>query len=220
MKKTALIIGATGLVGRQLLHFLLDDTHFEKVKTFSRRSLNISHPKHMEFIVDFENIDKWKKDLKGDVLFSALGTTLKQAGGKAEQYKVDYTYQFEVAKASAENGVSQFVLVSSLGANPRSKIFYSRMKGELDEAVRALPFNTIFIVRPSALKGERDEKRKGEEVMIKATGWFTRWLPFLKKYKPIEAESVAKAMINISLKDYSGHYKIADNKMLFEIAKL
>ena len=138
--KTAVVIGATGLVGSELVALLLADSRFETVKVFVRRSTGRQHPKLEEHLVNFDAVETWKEQLTGDVLFSAMGTTLKQAGSKDAQYKIDYTYQYNVAKAAAENGVPQYVLISSAGASPKSRIFYSRMKGELEESVKKLTF--------------------------------------------------------------------------------
>ena len=124
----------------------------------------MQHAKLQERIVNFDAVPEWKALLTGDVLFSSLGTTLKQAGSKEAQYKVDFTYQYNIAKAAADNGVSQYVLVSSAGASPQSRIFYSRMKGELEEAVKTFSFPHITILQPGILQGERDEFRLGERI--------------------------------------------------------
>jgi len=219
MKKTAIIIGATGLVGKQLLRLLLVDREYQKIKVFTRRTVEIENEKLQEFIVDFDDFKSWKKDIKGDVLFSCLGTTIKKAGSKENQYKVDYTYQFTVAEAAAEYGAKQLVLISSLGANPKSSIFYSRIKGELDEAVKKLRFKRVSVFRPSALVGNRQEERAGEKVMIKITGFFTKIFPFLKKYKPIDATIVAKAMVNIVERQDNQKYVIYNNIEIFNLAE-
>lgn len=195
MKKTAIVVGATGLVGSSLLEQLLEDESYTKVKVFHRRSTGIEHPRLLEQIVDFDRIETWKKQITGDVLFSAMGTTIKKAGSKEAQYKIDYTYQYETAKAAAENKVGIYVLVSSSGANAGSRIFYSRMKGELDEAVMKLPFRKIIIMRPSILAGKRNEKRKGENIGLAIAKVLTK-IPGLRKYRPIKGETVAGAMIN------------------------
>lgn len=218
MKKTALVLGATGLVGSQLVSLLIEDGDFAEIKVFGRRSLGIENQKIKEHIVDFDHPESWKADLNGDVLFSSLGTTIKKAGTKDNQYRVDFTYQYEVAKAASENKVPTFVLVSSLGANPRSSIFYPRIKGELDEAVKQLNFNSLYILRPSALVGDRQEERVGESVMIKVTSVACKIFPFLKKYQPIPAETVAAAMINFSKQPKNGQIKVIDNPDIFPAA--
>lgn len=194
--KTAIVIGATGLVGSFITLNLLDDIRYEKVKVFVRNSLGIKHQKLEENIVDFDKLDEWKNKLTGDEIFSALGTTIKKAGSKENQYKIDFTYQYGVAKAASENKVRSYLLVSSLGANYKSGNFYLRMKGNLDEKVQQLNFEKIRLFRPSILVGLRSEKRLGESLGIKIAGIVTSIIPALKKYKPIYASKVAEAMIN------------------------
>lgn len=193
--KTAIVIGATGLVGSFITLKLLEDDRYEKVKVFVRNSLEINHPKLEENIVNFEKLGEWKSKITGDEIFSALGTTIKKAGSKENQYKIDFTYQYEIAKAAAENKVRSHFLVSSLGANYKSGNFYLRMKGTLDEKVQQLDFEIIRIFRPSILVGVRSEKRLGELLGIKIAGIVTSIIPALKKYKPIFASKVAEAMI-------------------------
>ncbi|HBX67596.1 MAG TPA: NADH-quinone oxidoreductase subunit F, partial [Balneolaceae bacterium] len=182
MNKTAIVIGATGLVGSHLLNQLLEDDRYQKVKVFHRRSTGIEHEKLEEHIINFDDIDSWKSRLTGDELYSALGTTIKKAGSQEAQYTIDYTYQYETAKAAAENGVNKYSLCSSTGADSSSKVFYSRLKGELDDAVKKLPFEVITIMRPSILAGERDESRLGESIGMFFMKIFTK-IPGLKKYR-------------------------------------
>jgi uncharacterized protein YbjT (DUF2867 family) len=195
MKKRALILGATGLVGGHLVKLLLDDDRYERLTVFVRRSPGILHPKLTEHIVDFDNPEAWEGLVTGDDLFSCLGTTIKKAGSQDAQHRIDYTYQYRTAKAAAEKGVTTYVLVSSSGANPHSRIFYSRIKGELDRDVRGLPFRTISILKPSVLMGEREEKRTGESLGVFLGKILIPLIPPLRKYRPIPAETVAKAMI-------------------------
>ena len=123
MGKTALIIGATGLVGNHLLKQMLEDDHYDLVKIFTRRSTGISHSTLDEIIIDFNDLTAVAEKVRGDVFFSCLGTTIKQAGSQKAQYKVDFTYQYEFAKLAKENGVSSYFLVSSTGANSSSAFF-------------------------------------------------------------------------------------------------
>lgn len=192
--KTACILGATGLVGNELLSQLLANNEFEKIKVFIRKEIELNHPKLEKFLINFDDTNSWKGLVTGDVLFSAFGTTIKKAGSKDAQYKVDYTYQHEFAKAAAENGVKNYVLVSSAGANFKSIFFYSKIKGELECAVKLLPFSHISILRPSILVGERKETRIGEKVGIVLMNSLS-FIPFLKKYTPIKVSSVAKGMM-------------------------
>ena len=192
--KTALLLGATGLVGSQLLDLLLKDSSFSKVRVLSRRSTGFSHEKLEEILIDFERPEDWADKVLGDVLFSAFGTTLKNAGSKEAQYKIDYHYQYLVARLAAENGVLNCVLVSSPGAKPESKLFYNRMKGELDRDIAKLGFDRLVIIQPSILFGNRKEKRAGENAGI-IIGQLLSWIPGIRKYRPISGQTVAKAMI-------------------------
>lgn len=212
--KTAIVIGATGLIGRLLTTKLLNDDHYQVVKIFVRRPSEFNHPKLQEYIVDFENIDNWKNHLVGDELFSALGTTIKRAGSKKAQYNIDFNYQFNVAKSAALNGVKNYFLVSSLGANSRSKNFYLKMKGELDEKIQQLNFEKVRIFRPSILVGKRSEKRFGENLGIQFAGIITKLIPALKKYRPISAEMVAEAMIK------SANQNLTDKIVIYESDKI
>lgn len=205
MNKTAIVIGATGLVGSHVLKQLLEDDRYVSVRVFHRRSTGVKHSKLEEHIVDFENMDEWKHLLTGNELYSALGTTIKQAGSQEKQYTIDFTYQYETAKAAAENGVAKFSLVSSAGANAESRAFYTKLKGELDEAVKELPFKVITILRPSFLDGDRSDSRLGETIGIFMARIFTK-IPGLKKYQPIFAGKVAEGMINSLHKCPEGYH--------------
>jgi uncharacterized protein YbjT (DUF2867 family) len=215
--KTAIVIGATGLVGGSLVELLLKDSRFEKVKLLVRRSIGITNNKLEEHIVDFDEPDKWKKLVTGDVLYSAMGTTLRTAGSKEAQYKIDYTYQYQVAKTAAANGVKQYILISSAGATPDSKIFYSKMKGELERDIQKLPFDTIHIIRPGILAGERKEVRTGEKLGVGIMNVLSL-VPGLGKLKPIQGEEVARAMVNATFKLVVGihSYTLGD---VFKLAK-
>jgi uncharacterized protein YbjT (DUF2867 family) len=202
MKLTANVIGATGLVGKQLVQLLLENESFEKVRIFVRRDSGLQHPKLEQQIVDFRNEKTWAGELTGDVLFSALGTTLKQAGGKEKEYEVDFTFNLNFARKAKENGIENYVLVSSIGANAKSRIFYTRMKGKLDEAVAKLGFKNLAILRPSSLTGNRKEKRPAEIISIPVLRFLTRFI--LKKYRPIKDKTVAIAMLNAVLQPNPG----------------
>lgn len=190
----ALIIGATGLVGSNLVDLLLKDAAYSQVVVFVRRTTGINHPKLTEYIVDFDRSDDWSDKLQGDVLFSAMGTTIKRAESQAAQYRVDYDYQYNTARLAAANGVANYVLVSAMNANPRSPIFYSQMKGKLEIAVQKLPFRTITLIRPGLLYGERDHSRFGEEMMYTIISGLNK-IGLLRKMRPIHGREVAQAMI-------------------------
>lgn len=216
--KTALVIGATGLIGKSLVNKLLVDDRYQRVKIFVRRTLSLSNPKIEEYIVDFGNIGAWKNQIAGDDFFSAMGTKIKKAGSKEAQYKIDVTYQYEFAKAAAENGVRGYFLVSSVGANARSKLFYTRIKGELEEKVHSLSFNKIRIFRPSLLLGVRDEKRFGEKAAKNILKIIVPIFPFLKNQRPIEGVKVAKAMIVSANKVEKDRIRIYELDEIFELA--
>ncbi len=218
MSKTAIVIGATGLVGSHLVQLILTNKKYKLIKIFTRRSLGLESNKIKEFIVDFNNIDSFSKDLTGDTLFSSMGTTIKSAGSKKAQYMVDFTYQYMIAKAASDNGVKNYILVSSAGANASSKFFYMRMKGELDEAVKELDFSNINIIRPASLDGNRNEERTGEKIAIKVTNGMAKLIPGLKKYRPIHANIVAKAMINANNKVNYAKYTIYSYEEVFHLA--
>lgn len=202
MGKTALVIGATGLVGEQLVLKLIDHTEFEKVVVFGRSKLGLNNPKLEERVIDFDQPESWKDLVKGDVAFSSLGTTIKTAKTKENQYRVDYTYQYEFAKAASENGVPAYLLVSSLGADTKSSIFYSRMKGELDEAISKLLFQKTVIVRPSILDGNRKEKRPAEKVSLAIMRFLSKII--LKKYRPTPVDLLTDSMIKLALDNALG----------------
>lgn len=196
MKKKAIIFGSTGLVGGCCLRQLLDDDRYGSIVSFARRNAGLSHPKLTEQVIDFDRPDSWKKLVTGDEIYTCLGTTIKKAGSKDNQYRVDYTYQYEALKIAAGNGVKRMGIVSAAGADPSSRIFYSRIKGELDRDIQELPFLEITIIRPSILMGERREKRPAESAGIVLGKIATRIIPPLKKYRPIHGEIVARALIN------------------------
>lgn len=218
IKKTAILIGATGLVGSNLLQKILADDRFAFVVVFVRRPTGIKDQKLIEHIINFNEPQNWQQLVRGDVLFSALGTTLKQAGSKDAQYKIDFTYQYNFAKAAAENGVPVYVLVSSAMANPNSRIFYTRIKGELEAAVKKLLFQSVQILQPGMLAGLRKEERAGEKIGA-AVIKFLNILGIAKKQKPIDAAIVAQAMINVS---FSENEKLGVYSLLqvFEAADL
>lgn len=197
--KTALLLGATGLVGDQVLRQLLLDDRFEKIKVFTRRPTGYQNPAKLEeHLVDFDQPTQWHGQLQGDVLFSALGTTRQAAGGKDAQYKIDYTYQLQAAEAAARHGVPTYVLVSSAGAAADAFFFYPRMKGELERDVQKLPFERIRIMQPGVLAGHRQKARAGESIAVVTADLLAR-VPGLHPYRPVHGRVVARAMINAAL---------------------
>lgn len=192
----ALVIGATGAVGKDLVQQLLTDEAFEKVDIFVRREVNIQSDKLTVHVVDFDHPETWADQLQGDVLFSCLGTTIRAAGSQEAQWKVDYTYQFEAAKAARAQGTGTYVLVSSVGANAKSKVFYSKMKGSLDEAVQALGFEGCFILRPPSLV-RKGSDRFGEKAGVVILRAFNA-LGLMRGFTPMPTEEVAAAMIRLA----------------------
>ncbi len=194
MNYSANVIGATGLVGKQLVQLLLENQNFEKVRIFVRRDSGLSHPKLEQQIINFSDEKTWSKHLTGDILFSALGTTLKQAGSKEKQYDIDVVFNRNFAKKAKESGIENYVLVSSIGANSKSKVFYLHIKGRLDDAVSEIGFKNLAILRPSSLTGERAENRIIEKISVPVMNFITRFA--IKNYRPIHGKTVAKAMVN------------------------
>jgi len=146
--KKAFVIGGTGMVGVQLIKLLIETNEFSEVVSLVRRASGVKHPKLAEFIIDFDKPETWGQWVTGDVLFSTLGTTLAKAKSKDNQYRIDFEYQYITAEIAAKNGITNYVLVSSAGASSKSTIFYSQMKGKLEDAVSLLPFKTISILPP------------------------------------------------------------------------
>lgn len=195
MKKLkALVIGATGATGRELVNLLINDEDFNQVSIFVRKAPDLEHEKLKIHIIDFNEIIKHKELIKGDILFSSLGTTKKEAGGKQRQYIIDYTYQYEFAKIAAENGVDQLSLVSSIGANPKSFMFYPKMKGELESDVKKLKFKKIDIFQPPILIRQPEIIRKAEKKAISIIQKLNK-LGILKSQQPLMVSNLAERMV-------------------------
>jgi len=193
--KTALLVGGSGLVGGFCLQALLDEPAYGRVVSIARRELPVAHSKLVQKILPFEAVASLDLPPIDDV-FCALGTTIRKAGSQAAFRRVDYEYPLAVADHALKFGASQFVLVSSIGADAKSKNFYLRTKGELEDALRRLPFQALHIFRPSLLLGKRDEFRFAESLGI----WVGRLLQFtmagpLRPYHPISAMTVGRAMV-------------------------
>jgi uncharacterized protein YbjT (DUF2867 family) len=195
--RSALVVGASGLVGRHLLGQLLADESYSRVIVLTRKSLGFEHPKLMECVVNFEQLEKHQNMIKGEDVFCCLGTTIKTAGSQEAFRKVDFTYVVRTAALSQKNGARQFLVISSLGADVHSRIFYNRVKGEMEEAVAKIPFESVRIFRPSLLLGDRRETRPAEAIGI----FFVKALSALlliggmRRYSAIHAGTVAKAML-------------------------
>lgn len=204
-QKVALIAGASGLVGSQLLPLLLNCGRYAKVISLGRRPLPLMHPLLVQRTVDFDQLEEHRLSLIADDVFCCLGTTMRQAGSKEAFYKVDYLYVVKLAALTAANFAVQLLVVSAMGADAGSRFYYNRVKGEMEEAVRQAPFRAIHLFRPSLLLGPRPEKRLGEQVGAVVLR-LARPLLFgpLRRYRAIEAQTVAQAMLNAAYQEASG----------------
>ena len=206
-----LIIGATGATGKDLLAKLLEDDTYSEVHCFVRKPMSISHPKLHAHVVDFDTPDAWSDLLHGDVAFSCLGTTLAVAGSKDAQWRVDYDYQYAFAEHCKNNEVPTFVLVSAAGATAQSKLFYNRMKGALEEAVKKLNFPRLLIFQPSILIRSNSD-RSGENFTVKAFKFLNK-LGILKRYRPMPTEILAEKMLSAVYNFPKGTFTFALNKI-------
>ena len=188
----ALIIGATGATGKDLVTQLLADDTYSEVHSFVRRAPSSAHPKLKSHVVDFETPEAWADLLHGDVAFSCLGTTLAVAGNEDAQWRVDYDYQYTFAQQCKANGVPTFVLVSAAGAKAQSKLFYNRMKGQLEDAVKALDFPCLLIFQPSILIRPNSD-RGAENFTVKAIHFLNK-IGLFKRYRPMPTNVLAQRM--------------------------
>ncbi len=205
MAKSALLAGATGLVGGFVLDQLLQDPTYDSVIVLTRKSLGNNHPKLKEVIVNFDKLEKYSNEIKADAVFCCLGTTIKTAGSQEAFKKVDYEYPLRLAEIAKQNGTKTYLLISALGSSKSSIIFYNRVKGEVEDAIGKLNFDAFHILQPSLIIGERKENRMGEGIAQKLSPVYDA-LMFgpLTKYKSIKAEQIAKAMIHFSKSDAKG----------------
>ncbi|WP_221391049.1 NAD(P)H-binding protein [Dyadobacter sp. NIV53] len=188
----ALIIGATGATGKDLVNVLLQDPDYKKVAVFVRRSIGIIHPKLSEHIVDFDNLEEVSESIKGDVWFSCLGTTLKAAGSKEKHWHIDYEIPVRFAQIAKRNGIRNVVLLSSYGALPESTVFYLKVKGRLEEQIASLSFDKYIIFRPGILL-RKDTDRFGERFAAGLLN-FTNRLGLFKKFRPMPTSTLAGKM--------------------------
>ena len=202
--KTAIVIGASGVTGSQLVDLLLKDERFTKVLVFVRHRIEIYHPKLEEYIINFERPGEWKHLVKGDVLFSTLGTNVRHTFNKETRFKADYIHQYQFAKTASQNGVPVYVLVSSASAEPIISLsYYKKMMGELEREVKKLPFERIHILQSGFLDGEKREKRPLETIKVKiAKALYT--IGILKHYKPARGKAIAQEMVKVSFSRVPG----------------
>ena len=217
----ALIAGASGLVGGHCLEQLLKSDRYSQVISVGRRELPIIHPKLEQKVIDFDKLQNYASDLAVDDVFCCLGTTIKKAGSKEAFYKVDHTYVVNLAKGTATQGAQQFVVISSMGADASSMFFYNKVKGEMERDVQDLGFRAVHIMRPSLLLGERTEHRTGEELASKVMKPLSSlMIGPLQKYKPIEASTVAKAMLYVAAQQQQGVHIYPSDEIAILGAKL
>lgn len=205
MGKSAVIFGATGLVGRQVLRLLIDSDEFKKVTIVVRKPFQFQHSKLTQLVSDFSSVESLKNELQSDVFFCCLGTTRRKTPDLKEYYQIDHDYPLKAAQIAKELNVEQFHLVSALGANAESKIFYSRTKGEVENDIIDLQLPATYVYRPSLLVGQRKETRRGEKI----GAWLLKILnPLLigkaKHWRSIKATQVAYRMYHNSLKPKPG----------------
>jgi uncharacterized protein YbjT (DUF2867 family) len=214
MNRKALVIGATGLIGKNVVNQLLQSDSYEQVTILVRKDVELKHPKLNQIRIDFNNLDQYKQYFKVNDVFSCLGSTIKQAKTKEKFRKVDYDYSLKVAEIASGAKVENFLIVSAMGANSHSKIFYNKVKGDVERDIKNYSFGGLFIFRPSLLLGERQEFRFGEKFAAK----LSEALPILysgplKKYRPIKGENVAIGMVNCALSNLNGVHVIESNKI-------
>ena len=201
--KTALIAGSTGLIGQQLVQLLTESPLYEKVIAITRQDLP-AHPKLVQVKIEFGSITEKSEMIKADDVFCCLGTTMAKAGSKEKFRQVDFYYPYLLAKTTYATGAKQYLIVSALGANKSSSIFYNEVKGEVEEAVSAVGFDAVHIFRPSLLLGHRPEKRSGEDT----AKLFYRIFGFLipNKYNAISSLKVARAMLHFAAQNKKGTF--------------
>ena len=217
-KKTAILLGATGLTGGLLLQELLKDERFHKIILFSRSSVKLSNPKIEEYLIDLFELENYQDLFKGDVVFCCVGSTQKKTPNNETYKKVDFGIPVTAAKLAKENSIPTFIVVSALGANAESKFFYNKTKGEMENAVLQQNIPETYILRPSLISGDREEKRPFEfawKQVMKLANFIM--LGPLKKFRSIPAETIAIAMKILSLKPYSA--KIIESETIKKIAK-
>jgi uncharacterized protein YbjT (DUF2867 family) len=201
----AVIMGATGLVGGWVIQELLAEPGCTEVTSVGRRAQVPQVQKWKERIGSMTDVDKLLKDVKADAAFCCLGTTIRKAGSQSAFEEIDWHLPIRFAKTVRKQGMKQFHVVSSLGADAASKNFYLRTKGRMENDLKGLGFETLVIYRPSLLLGEREEKRTMEQLSIKAYRWFEPMYPrFLQSWKPIEAKDVARSMVAEALAEKPG----------------
>ena len=199
MPRTALVAGGSGLVGGHVLRLLLDDPQYERLTVLARHELPITHKKLEQRVVGFDRLAQMSDFPRVHDVVCCLGTTIKRAGSQEAFRKVDHTLVVELARVAVRHRASQFLVVTALGADPRSRVFYNRVKGEVEEALRRFSFDGLHIFRPSLLLGKRTERRPAEwmaRMLSPLVAW--AFMGSLARYRPIRAEAVARAMVRVA----------------------
>ncbi len=216
--KTALVFGSTGLVGGNLLRLLIKDEKYKKIRVFLRSSTSKIDPKIEVVQTDFTKLENIKSEIKGDDCFFCIGTTRKKTPNKQDYINTEYNLPITIGKMCSDNNVQNFTYISSLGANPKTSNLYLKNKGMAEEELRKLNFKKFIVIRPSFLIGKRKAERLGEKIGIFAMRCISPILVGdLKKYKSINAEIVAKSMINISNSEIQG--EVFEPPQLLEIGR-
>lgn len=213
-QRTALVAGATGLVGSRCLDELLASSAYDRVIVVSRRSLDRQDSKLRVVVTDFDRLDHAGQSLRADDVFCCLGTTMATAGTRERFRKVDYEYPLRLARVARQQGAERFILVSSLGADPGARSFYARVKGETEAAVAREGYPTLIVLRPSLLLGDREEHRPLERVAQRV---LPRLNPImigpLRRVRPVEAAVVARAMVLLATSDLEGIHVVESNRI-------
>ncbi|MHA7055723.1 Rossmann-fold NAD(P)-binding domain-containing protein [Aquimarina sp. M1] len=213
MAKTAIILGATGLTGSSLLSILLDDDRYTRIKLFSRKTVGISHPKIEEHLINLLQLKTEAIDFMGDDVFCCIGTTLAKTPNKGLYRAIDYGIPVTAAQLCQLNNMKTLIVISALGADPKSRVFYNRTKGEMEEAVLMLKIPKTHILQPSLISGKRDEKRIGEYVFKKIMKLVSPLLiGSLKKYQTINPQTIATAMVWLANNHYD-HKRILSDEI-------
>ncbi len=198
MNKEAILLGATGLTGSHLLELLLQDSEYSSVKVFTRQKLTISDPKIEEHVIDLLKLSDYAHEFTADVVFCCIGTTKAKTPDKNLYRAIDYGIPVEAAKLAKQNSIRHFIVVSALGANPNSRVFYSRLKGEMERDVLAQQIENTHLLQPSLIVGNREEKRMGEDLSKHFMKLFGFLIP--ARYKMIHGKTIAQAMVQLARK--------------------
>ncbi|WP_163103331.1 NAD-dependent epimerase/dehydratase family protein [Peribacillus alkalitolerans] len=206
-QRSALVLGASGLIGSELVRILLDSHEYSQVTILVRRELPYQHHKLSQIVTDFDRLDNYDQAFRVDDVYSCLGTTIKKAKSKDNFHNVDYEYTMKAAHMAAKFSAGNFLTVTALGADPNSLFFYNRVKGKVERELKRLVLPSVHIFQPSLLLGDRNEYRQGEKI-AEAIGTRLSFLFVgpLQKYKPIEAKRVAKGMYERALQSQKGFF--------------